>query len=116
GGPCVHVATSAAGTARTCSGAGLTCRMHGPSRLDGTPDVNGRNMRSESDKVTVSVRKPPEPNIMDSADPVPGWRFDNSYARLPPAFLAKQDATPVREPRLVLLNGDLCRRLGLDAE
>jgi uncharacterized protein YdiU (UPF0061 family) len=52
---------------------------------------------------------------MDSPDPVPGWSFDNSYARLPPAFAAKQDATPVREPRLVVLNVNLCRRLGLDA-
>ena len=44
-----------------------------------------------------------------------GWNFDNSYARLPDLFYAKQGATPVRLPRLVMLNRDLCNRLGLDA-
>ena len=45
-----------------------------------------------------------------------GWRFDNSYARLPSRFYAKQNATPVREPRLVALNRSLCERLGLEPD
>ena len=43
-----------------------------------------------------------------------GWRFDNSYAQLPSRFYAKQNATSVREPRLVVLNRSLCERLGLE--
>jgi uncharacterized protein YdiU (UPF0061 family) len=45
-----------------------------------------------------------------------GWNFDNSYARLPTSFSAKQSAVQVREPRLVVLNHSLCERLGLDAQ
>ena len=53
---------------------------------------------------------------MNNTPASPGWRFDNSYARLPDMFYAKQAGTPVHEPRLVILNHGLCRRLGLDAE
>ncbi|MFM2356545.1 MAG: hypothetical protein RLZZ528_2281 [Pseudomonadota bacterium] len=42
-------------------------------------------------------------------------RFDNSYARLPQRFHARQDPVPVREPSLLALNGALADRLGLDA-
>ena len=41
-------------------------------------------------------------------------RFDNSYARLPPRFHARQAPTPVRDPALVALNAPLARALGLD--
>lgn len=44
-----------------------------------------------------------------------GWNFDNSYLRLAAPFYVRQQPTPVREPRLVALNHDLCQRLGLDA-
>ncbi|HMN22093.1 MAG TPA: YdiU family protein [Ottowia sp.] len=47
--------------------------------------------------------------------PDPGFRFDNSYARLPPALFSAQAPVPVREPRLLLLNEPLAQRLGLDA-
>ena len=40
--------------------------------------------------------------------------FDNSYARLPDRFFARQPATPVSAPRLVRLNTELAGRLGLD--
>ena len=45
-----------------------------------------------------------------------GWKFDNSYARLPARFYATQNATSVREPHLVTLNRSLCERLGLEAD
>ena len=40
--------------------------------------------------------------------------FDNSYARLPDRFFARLPPTPVAAPRLVRLNEDLARHLGLD--
>ncbi|MEN9576882.1 MAG: hypothetical protein RL514_4737 [Verrucomicrobiota bacterium] len=43
-----------------------------------------------------------------------GWRFDNSYARLPESFHSRVNPTPVAEPRLVLLNRPLAQSLGLD--
>jgi uncharacterized protein YdiU (UPF0061 family) len=42
-----------------------------------------------------------------------GWRFDNSYARLPEAFFARLDPVPVREPKLVFFNTELASVLGL---
>lgn len=42
--------------------------------------------------------------------------FDNSYARLPDRFFARQPATPVRAPRLIRLNRPLAERLGLNAD
>ena len=41
--------------------------------------------------------------------------FDNSYARLPDRFFARLLPTPVATPRLIKLNEDLARHLGLDA-
>ncbi|QQE72681.1 YdiU family protein [Brevibacillus composti] len=45
-----------------------------------------------------------------------GWDFDNSYARLPEFFFSKQDPTPVRSPKLVILNETLAADLGLNAQ
>ena len=42
--------------------------------------------------------------------------FDNSYARLPDAFFAPVDPTPVEAPRLIKLNRQLAGELGLDAD
>jgi uncharacterized protein YdiU (UPF0061 family) len=42
--------------------------------------------------------------------------FDNSYARLPGHFYARVDPTPVAAPRLVRVNEELARKLGLDAD
>ena len=39
--------------------------------------------------------------------------FDNSFARLPPAFFAAQNPQPVKAPRLVAWNAALARLLGL---
>src|ERR1700676_3208737 len=40
--------------------------------------------------------------------------FDNSYARLPERFYSRLDPTPVALPRLIKLNVELARKLGLD--
>jgi uncharacterized protein YdiU (UPF0061 family) len=42
--------------------------------------------------------------------------FQNTYARLPPRFYSKVHPTPVAAPRLVKLNVELARLLGLDPE
>lgn len=43
-----------------------------------------------------------------------GWRFDNTYARLPGALHAAATPAPVREPRVSILNHRLATELGLD--
>ncbi|WP_028572723.1 protein adenylyltransferase SelO [Desulfonatronum lacustre] len=50
-----------------------------------------------------------------ATDPA-GWRFDNSYARLPEVFFSRLRPVPVREPRMVLLNRPLAEFLGLNGE
>lgn len=45
-----------------------------------------------------------------------GWRFDNSYKKLPEVFYSKTDPTPVKQPEMVILNHDFAKELGLDAE
>ena len=42
--------------------------------------------------------------------------FDNTYTRLPEHFYARVSATRVASPRLIELNEELARELGLDAE
>ncbi len=43
-----------------------------------------------------------------------GIPFDNSYARLPDRFFARLAPTPVAAPRLIRVNADLARVLGID--
>ena len=43
-----------------------------------------------------------------------GWRFDNSYIRLPDIMLSKLTPVPVRKPRVIILNHILSKELGLD--
>ncbi|PTN36761.1 YdiU family protein [Desulfonatronum sp. SC1] len=45
-----------------------------------------------------------------------GWRFDNSYARLPEVFFSRLSPVPVRSPRMVLFNRALAELLGLNGE
>ncbi|OAB40593.1 hypothetical protein PMSD_01430 [Paenibacillus macquariensis subsp. defensor] len=45
-----------------------------------------------------------------------GWKFDNSYARLPQLFATSTNPTPVRSPQLVILNEKLAISLGLSIE
>ena len=42
--------------------------------------------------------------------------FENTYARLPERFYARLDPTPVAAPRMVKVNVELARSLGLDPE
>jgi uncharacterized protein YdiU (UPF0061 family) len=44
------------------------------------------------------------------------FAFDNSYARLPPAFQAPQCPSPATAPRLIRLNAPLARLLGADPQ
>jgi uncharacterized protein YdiU (UPF0061 family) len=43
-----------------------------------------------------------------------GWRFDNTYSKLPSGLLTKLVPTPVQAPELVILNHSLSKELGLD--
>ena len=43
-----------------------------------------------------------------------GWRFDNSYVRLPDMMLSKISPIPVKKPKLIILNHELSKELGLD--
>jgi len=43
-----------------------------------------------------------------------GWRFDNTYSKLPGSMLTKLTPTPVRAPELIILNDSLSKELGLD--
>jgi uncharacterized protein YdiU (UPF0061 family) len=42
--------------------------------------------------------------------------FENTYARLPERFYARLNPTPVAAPRLIKVNVELARKLGLDPE
>lgn len=54
---------------------------------------------------------------MDRSTTFPsGWNFDNSYAQLPASFYRSQNATLVREPRIMVFNHALAQSLGLDAQ
>ncbi len=44
------------------------------------------------------------------------FAFDNSYARLPDAFFAPIEPTPVSAPAMIRLNHDLATHLGIDAD
>ncbi|MBM86433.1 MAG: hypothetical protein CMM47_10485 [Rhodospirillaceae bacterium] len=44
------------------------------------------------------------------------FEFDNTYARMPGRFFSKLPPTPVAEARLLLLNENLARDLGLDPD
>ena len=45
-----------------------------------------------------------------------GWRFDNSYARLPDILFIPTHPAPVNTPRVAILNHRLAAELGLDLE
>lgn len=45
-----------------------------------------------------------------------GWNLDNSYASLPKTFFSRQSPTPVRSPKLIVLNRSLATSLGLNIE
>ena len=43
-----------------------------------------------------------------------GWRFDNTYSKLPDTMMSKLAPIPVKKPELVVLNHSLSKELGLD--
>lgn len=45
-----------------------------------------------------------------------GWRFDNSYTRLPEVLFARQNPVPVAQSAMVVCNQKLAESMGLDAE
>lgn len=45
-----------------------------------------------------------------------GWNLDNSYARLPELLYTRVNPTPVRSPKLVVLNHPLAASLGLSVQ
>ncbi|MBP1989686.1 protein adenylyltransferase SelO [Paenibacillus eucommiae] len=45
-----------------------------------------------------------------------GWNFDNSYSRLPKTVFTRQNPTPVRSPKLIILNDPLATSLGLNVQ
>jgi serine/tyrosine/threonine adenylyltransferase len=51
-----------------------------------------------------------------SARPPVRFNFKNTYARLPERFYTRVDPTPVHAPRLVKVNVELARQLGLDPD
>jgi len=55
------------------------------------------------------------PETVGSDVPV-HFGFENTYARLPERFYVRVDPTPVAAPRLVKLNRELARKLGLDPD
>jgi len=55
-------------------------------------------------------------SITSQNRPGAGWKFDNSYARLPEAFYARLNPVPVPAPKLVVFNEALAQFLGLDPE
>ncbi|MEJ8546254.1 protein adenylyltransferase SelO [Brevibacillus borstelensis] len=52
----------------------------------------------------------------ESARKDTGWNLDNSYARLPDFFYASLTPTPVRSPKLIILNESLATELGLNVQ
>lgn len=49
-----------------------------------------------------------------NTDKIVGWRFDNTYSRLPDAFFAPAKPATMRAPRVSILNHRLADELGLD--
>ena len=45
-----------------------------------------------------------------------GWNLDNSYARLPESLFTRLNPTPVRSPKLIILNYPLATSLGLNVQ
>ena len=58
---------------------------------------------------------PPQTPPADLSSNHAGWRLEHSYAQLPALFHVAVAPTPVREPRLVVLNRPLAESLGLSS-
>ena len=56
------------------------------------------------------------PVILPLSSPAAGWNLEHTYAQLPPLLHVAVTPTPVRAPRIVLLNRPLAASLGLEPE
>jgi len=77
--------------------------------------------RNQHDDIEWMMSSPEESSIASpatsGADCQPGRSFfENTYARLPERFHARLNPTPVAAPRLIKLNPELARDLGLDPD
>ena len=43
-----------------------------------------------------------------------GWHFDNTYSKLPGNLISKLNPTPVKSPKICILNYSLANEIGLD--
>ncbi|WP_373493301.1 YdiU family protein [Aquiflexum sp.] len=43
-----------------------------------------------------------------------GWNLQHTYGKLPSGFFSYRQPIPVKDPKTVILNEDLCKELGLD--
>lgn len=43
-----------------------------------------------------------------------GWRFDNTYSRLPKIMSSQLTPIPVKDPKIIILNNNFSKELGLD--
>ncbi|SET23233.1 Uncharacterized conserved protein YdiU, UPF0061 family [Nitrosomonas marina] len=67
-------------------------------------------MKPETKTDVKTQTKPQEKFTVEEV----GWRFDNSYARLPEPFYVRISPVPVRAPRVAILNHALAESLGLN--
>lgn len=72
-------------------------------------------MSEQSDKQTKNILDGERSKTINEATDI-GWRFDNSYSRLPELFYARVNPVLVRSPRMVVFNHALATSLGLNAE
>ncbi len=56
------------------------------------------------------------PDDLSSSKSTAGWHLEQSYAGLPDVFFTRDGPTPVREPKMVVLNRELADGLGLNAD
>ena len=42
-----------------------------------------------------------------------GWRFDNTYSKLPESFISESSPVQIKSPELIILNDSLSNELGL---
>ena len=43
-----------------------------------------------------------------------GWRFDNTYSKLPESFISESSPVQIKSPELIILNDSLSNELGLN--
>ncbi len=94
------------------------CSPHAPLYDVGDPVLELERKRHGD--IQSDMNSPDAPMIASATGLGAGhhvrFGFENTYARLPEHFYARLDPTPVVAPRLVKLNVELARDLGLDPD